>query len=246
MRRALGVVVALVALTASASQAASSAEITVFAAASLTNVFPQIDGAQRYSFAGSNTLAAQIEQGAPADVFASADMVLPRKLYDERPLLEARRVHAERTGDRRSTIEPGKAALDLRPRAEGRQARRRGAGCARWPLHAAAAQEHEARREGAAERRQPRDRRPRRAREGRARRGRRRLRLLDRCEGRPGAPESDQGAGARTTRDSVRHLSRRRQQRQGRCAGLRAEGVEQGGPGPAARCRLSAAREEDG
>ena len=71
------------ALTASASHAASSAEITVFAAASLTNVLPQIDSAQRYSFAGSNTLAAQIEQGAPADVFASADMALPRKLYDE-------------------------------------------------------------------------------------------------------------------------------------------------------------------
>jgi molybdate transport system substrate-binding protein len=82
-RRALAVVVALVALTASLSQAASSAEVTVFAAASLTNVFPQIDGAQRYSFAGSNTLAAQIEQGAPADVFASADMALPRKLHDE-------------------------------------------------------------------------------------------------------------------------------------------------------------------
>jgi molybdate transport system substrate-binding protein len=57
--------------------------ITVFAAASLTNVFPKIDSHLRYSFAGSNTLAAQIEQGAPADVFASANMFLPRRLHAE-------------------------------------------------------------------------------------------------------------------------------------------------------------------
>ena len=61
--------------------AASQAQITVYAAASLTNVFPQIDSAPRYSFAGSNTLAAQITQGAPADVFASANMTLPNQLY---------------------------------------------------------------------------------------------------------------------------------------------------------------------
>jgi molybdate transport system substrate-binding protein len=54
---------------------------TVFAAASLTSVFPAIDAHAHYSFAGSNTLAAQIAQGAPADVFASADMRLPRMLH---------------------------------------------------------------------------------------------------------------------------------------------------------------------
>jgi molybdate transport system substrate-binding protein len=57
--------------------------LTVFAAASLTNVFPQIDARQRYSFAGSNQLAAQIRQGAPADVFASANAALPDQLYAE-------------------------------------------------------------------------------------------------------------------------------------------------------------------
>jgi molybdate transport system substrate-binding protein len=46
--------------------------VTVYAAASLTQVFPRIDKAPRYDFAGSDTLAAQIAQGAPADVFASA------------------------------------------------------------------------------------------------------------------------------------------------------------------------------
>jgi molybdate transport system substrate-binding protein len=60
-----------------------AAALTVFAAASLTNVLPQIDSHQQYSFGGSNTLAAQIRQGAPADVFASANTALPQQLYDE-------------------------------------------------------------------------------------------------------------------------------------------------------------------
>lgn len=58
-----------------------TAALTVFAAASLTNAFPKIDAHPRYSFAGSNALAAQIQQGAPADVFASADTSIPQQLY---------------------------------------------------------------------------------------------------------------------------------------------------------------------
>lgn len=60
---------------------ASAPRLTVFAAASLTNVFPRIDPHGRYSFGGSNTLAAQIEQGLPADVFASANTALPWQLH---------------------------------------------------------------------------------------------------------------------------------------------------------------------
>jgi molybdate transport system substrate-binding protein len=56
--------------TAGAQPAAS--RLTVFAAASMTRVLPHIDAKQRYQFAGSNTLALQIEQGAPVDVFVSA------------------------------------------------------------------------------------------------------------------------------------------------------------------------------
>ena len=55
--------------------------ITVYAAASLTQVFPRIDKAPRYSFAGSDTLATQIAQGAPADVFASASPKQTELLY---------------------------------------------------------------------------------------------------------------------------------------------------------------------
>ena len=55
--------------------------ITVYAAASLTQVFPRLDKAPRYSFAGSDTLATQIAQGAPADVFASASPKQAELLY---------------------------------------------------------------------------------------------------------------------------------------------------------------------
>jgi molybdate transport system substrate-binding protein len=68
----------------SASVAADAGQppITVFAAASLTNVLQQLgDGFTkqtsipvRFSFAASSALARQIENGAPADVFFSADL----------------------------------------------------------------------------------------------------------------------------------------------------------------------------
>ncbi|MDX6487126.1 MAG: molybdate transport system substrate-binding protein [Gaiellaceae bacterium] len=72
----------------------ATATLTVFAAASLTNVMPQIDHNQQYSFAASNALAAQIRQGAPADLFASANTSIPRQLYDaglvEKPVVFTR------------------------------------------------------------------------------------------------------------------------------------------------------------
>jgi molybdate transport system substrate-binding protein len=55
--------------------------ITVLAAASLTNVFPRIDKAPRYSFAGSDQLALQIRQGALADVYAAASPKYTELLY---------------------------------------------------------------------------------------------------------------------------------------------------------------------
>src|SRR6185295_9189589 len=65
------------------ASARPSAQLTVYAAASLTDVFPKIDPSQRYQFGGSNTLAAQIAQGAPADVFASANTTLPQQLFSK-------------------------------------------------------------------------------------------------------------------------------------------------------------------
>jgi molybdate transport system substrate-binding protein len=57
--------------------------ITVYAAASLTDVFPAIDPAPRYNFAGSDELATQIREGAPADVYAAASSKYPQELFDE-------------------------------------------------------------------------------------------------------------------------------------------------------------------
>jgi molybdate transport system substrate-binding protein len=57
--------------------------LAIFAAASLTGVFPQIDRAPKYQFAGSDQLAFQITQGAPADVFAAASPKYPEQLYSQ-------------------------------------------------------------------------------------------------------------------------------------------------------------------
>jgi molybdate transport system substrate-binding protein len=74
-------ILALPAAGASAKTGRAQAQVTVLAAASLTDVFPAIDNTQKYSFAGSNALATQITNGAPADVFASANTTIPAQLY---------------------------------------------------------------------------------------------------------------------------------------------------------------------
>mgnify|MGYP001335435728 CR=1 FL=1 len=86
------VAVALAGCGNSTSTAQPTTTITVFAAASLSSVFPAIaDGlhkthpeiAVRFNFAGSQTLVTQIESGAPADVFASADQAHMNALTSE-------------------------------------------------------------------------------------------------------------------------------------------------------------------
>lgn len=78
-----GVLCLLLVLALPAAASPGTGRITVFAAASLTDVFPRIDPSPRYSFAGSEELAFQIRQGAPADVFATASPRQPRELYRE-------------------------------------------------------------------------------------------------------------------------------------------------------------------
>ena len=80
MRRLVLAAAALAALALPAATTAGGG-ITVFAAASLTGVFPQIASAPRYSFAGSDQLAAQLRAGAPADVYAAASPKYPELLY---------------------------------------------------------------------------------------------------------------------------------------------------------------------
>ncbi len=63
------------------AQAAAS-RVTVLAAASLTKVFPSIDPRPRFTFGGSGMLEKQIQQGAPADVFAAASPKQTTQLYN--------------------------------------------------------------------------------------------------------------------------------------------------------------------
>jgi molybdate transport system substrate-binding protein len=61
----------------------ASEPLDVYAAASLAEVFPEIDADARFSFAGSDELAAQIREGAPADVYAAASSKYPQELHEE-------------------------------------------------------------------------------------------------------------------------------------------------------------------
>jgi molybdate transport system substrate-binding protein len=72
---------------------AGSPRLTILAASSLTEVFPRVDRRAAYSFAGSNQLSLQLEQGAPADLFASASPTFTRRLYRKR-LVEKPRTFA--------------------------------------------------------------------------------------------------------------------------------------------------------
>lgn len=81
-RRLLALLVALATLVPLPAHAAAQAHLRVFAATSLTDAFGEIartfesrhpDVDVQLNFAGSQQLVAQLEQGAGADVFASAD-----------------------------------------------------------------------------------------------------------------------------------------------------------------------------
>lgn len=82
----------------SGSSTASKPTLTVSAAASLKRAFTAYgrrfeDASARFSFAGSDELAAQIERGVKPDVYAAANTKLPDELY-RKGLIEKPRVFA--------------------------------------------------------------------------------------------------------------------------------------------------------
>jgi molybdate transport system substrate-binding protein len=73
--------IAIAALMLVAPSAADA--LNVYAATSLTKVMPEIKRDASYSFGGSNTLLLQVERGAPADLFLSAEPNEAQALYRE-------------------------------------------------------------------------------------------------------------------------------------------------------------------
>lgn len=94
-----GVLVLLAGVSATAAMAAEVQKITVFAAASTTNAVTDIAALYeashpvvvRLSFASSSTLAKQIERGAPADIFLSANPKWMNYLSDKGAIVAASR-----------------------------------------------------------------------------------------------------------------------------------------------------------
>jgi molybdate transport system substrate-binding protein len=85
-RLALAIVAAVSPLLTACGGGSRRPAIAVSAAASLQRAFTHYgdrfpQATVRYSFAGSDSLAAQIEQGVSPDAFASANTSLPNRLY---------------------------------------------------------------------------------------------------------------------------------------------------------------------
>ena len=103
MHHLSGIMVAFVTVSASAWSPAIAEDktLTVFAAASMKNALDEIDTAftagtgvkLSASYAASSTLAKQIEQGAPADIFVSADTDWMDYAVGKRDINESTRVN---------------------------------------------------------------------------------------------------------------------------------------------------------
>jgi molybdate transport system substrate-binding protein len=123
VKRFFGVLLLLCAVAAYRTAPAAdepNPAITVFAAASLTNVLQELGDAftkdssvaVRFSFAASSTLARQIENGSPADIFFSADLEWMDYLQNKQ-LIQAASRH-DVIGNRLVLIAPASSTLKLK------------------------------------------------------------------------------------------------------------------------------------
>ena len=198
---------------------ASASALNVYAAASLREVFEQIDSAPTYNFAGSNVLQTQIENGAPADVFASASpqeaqalfkagncerpvTFATNKLVHDRPEGQPRRTCARSTRLRKGGLRVAIGTPGVPIGAYTRSVLKR--------LGLTKALQHEHRQPGV-------QRRGHRL-QGRARLGRRRLRLRDRRQDRQRSRQRDQAAEVRPAAGALPDLRGQAQRRRRRAA----------------------------
>jgi molybdate transport system substrate-binding protein len=123
MMRAFSLAVVLILFAPAGMAQAAPREVTVYAAASLTNVLQEIgttfnaSGAERvkFSFAASSLLARQIEAGADADMFFSADTEWMTYLADRNLIQTATR--KDLLGNHLVLIAPkaSSIALEIKP-----------------------------------------------------------------------------------------------------------------------------------
>ena len=137
LRALLALAALAVSLAGGLPAARAADQVTVFAAASLKNALDDINAAWKaktgksatISYAASSALAKQIEQGAPADVFISADLDWMDYLSDKNLTKPDTEHQPARQSDRAGRAEGlggrGRDREGLRPR---RAARRRQAG----------------------------------------------------------------------------------------------------------------------
>ena len=124
--------------TASDTSAGQPRELSVFAAASLTDAFTRLgsdftaahpDVKVTFNFAGSNDLVTQVQQGAPADVLATADTSSMDKAGDLDRAVD--RVRGQQAHHRGRAWQPREHHRARRPGPQGPQGRAGGAGGAR-------------------------------------------------------------------------------------------------------------------